>query len=127
MLVAGKTHFVVDFYDCKGMDSTFLGILAGLALDLRKKQSDGICMLSRLEGRNLELVQNLGLDKLATVKLEDFSSVTSGNDGIALAETAVPYEAMKSLILNAHQNLIQADTHNSLKFQDVITFLQAAH
>jgi len=33
----GKSHLVLDFENCKGMDSTFLGILAGTAIELRKR------------------------------------------------------------------------------------------
>jgi hypothetical protein len=47
------------------MDSTFLGILVGLALKLRKFEDEGFLTLVNLRGRNLETVKNLGIQKIA--------------------------------------------------------------
>ncbi|MGH8019871.1 MAG: STAS domain-containing protein, partial [Opitutaceae bacterium] len=63
----GKRRFVVDFAECTGMDSTFLGVLAGTALELRKTVPAGSFVFCRLGARNMELVRNLGLHRLATV------------------------------------------------------------
>ena len=63
----GKTRFVVDFSQCAGMDSTFLGVLAGAALKLRALSPPGSLVLCRLSPRNLELLRNLGLHELLCV------------------------------------------------------------
>ena len=55
----------VDFQHCSSMDSTFLGILVGLALQLRKLEVAGKLTLINLVGRNLETVKNLGIHKIA--------------------------------------------------------------
>ena len=39
MVKEGNRFFVIDFQHCSSMDSTFLGILVGLALQLRKLES----------------------------------------------------------------------------------------
>ena len=52
----GHRRFIFDFFECTGMDSTFLGVLAGAALDLRKAVPTGTLVLTRLGQRNLELV-----------------------------------------------------------------------
>ena len=67
MLRQGKKRFVLDFLHCTSMDSTFLGVLAGSALELRKVAPDGSLVLARVGPRNLELVRNLGLHRLLTV------------------------------------------------------------
>src|SRR5580692_3808369 len=61
----GKNRFVIDFLRCTGMDSTFLGVLAGAALSLRPPGGDakGNIVLVRLGPRNLELIKNLGLHR----------------------------------------------------------------
>lgn len=41
MVQQGKRHFVIDFQNCTGMDSTFLGILAGAGIELMKCQPKG--------------------------------------------------------------------------------------
>src|SRR5476651_856405 len=73
MLRQGKTRVVIDFLHCTSMDSTFLGVLAGIALELRKLQAPGMLVLSRVGPRNLELIRNLGLHRLLTVDAGDFS------------------------------------------------------
>lgn len=41
MLSNGGRRILIDFEECKGMDSTFLGILAGTAIELRKLSPAG--------------------------------------------------------------------------------------
>jgi len=71
MMKQGKTKFAVDFLRCTSMDSTFLGVLAGFALELRKCNPKGSLVLTRMGQRNLELVRNLGLHKLLTVDISE--------------------------------------------------------
>lgn len=123
MVREGKSRIVLDFEHCKGMDSTFLGILAGTALELRKQTPAGVLILSKLGERNHELVCNLGLQNLLTIA-EDLSNCS---DTVVDAE----FSALKNMevsdaknVLSAHENLVQADTENAAKFQDVIAFLK---
>src|SRR5882762_2085606 len=67
MMRQGKNRFVLDFQQCASMDSTFLGVLAGAALELKKTAPDGSFILTRVAQRNLELIRNLGLHRLLTV------------------------------------------------------------
>ncbi|HKB57390.1 MAG TPA: STAS domain-containing protein, partial [Lacunisphaera sp.] len=45
MFKHGKKRFVVDFQLCTSMDSTFLGVLAGAALELRRQTPPGALTL----------------------------------------------------------------------------------
>ena len=123
MLKHGRKSFVVDFLNCASMDSTFLGVLAGAALELRRQRPSGTLTLVRLGERNLELVRNLGLHRLATVDAGDsrmnFHGGATGLDTRARGEI----ESAK-LVLEAHENLVQADPANAAKFQDVLAFLR---
>lgn len=123
MIGQGRRRFVVDFSGCTGMDSTFLGVLAGLALDLRKSDPKGTVVFCRLGDRNLELIRNLGLHRLATVDM--------GDDLIASGGATEPLESGKMdelenarMCLEAHENLVEADQANQEKFQDVLVFLK---
>jgi len=124
MVGQGKLHFVVDFQHCASMDSTFLGVLAGLALELRRRNPPGTLVVSRVGRRNLELLRNLGLHRLLTVDAGDAAP------GDARAPTALECAADRSdveharLVLEAHENLIAADPANQGKFQDVMAFLR---
>jgi len=121
---SGSRKFVFDFSECLGMDSTVLGVLAGCALDLRRMEPKGSMVLSRLGTRNRELVENLGLHRLATV---DFGNGNAGAVGATegLAGEPINDELENARIcLEAHENLIEADNTNRAKFQDVISFLK---
>ena len=122
----GKSRFVVDFQQCSGMDSTFLGILAGLGIRLMKTEPKGTVVLTRLGARNRELVRNLGLHRLLI--LDDGDTVpgdTEGKELEAVQDDAHLSEVENArLVLQAHENLVEIDASNKTKFQDVISFLK---
>lgn len=119
MLSRGKHRFLVDFENCQGMDSTFLGILAGTALELKKKDPPGELTLCKLSERNQELITNLGLQNLLTISENDTEAESAKFDSLENEEVS---DARN--VLEAHENLAQADEHNVAKFQDVISFLK---
>jgi len=123
MIAEGKTRFVMDFSACSSMDSTFLGVLAGTALQLRKLTPQGSLVLARVEARNLELVRNLGLHRLLTIDTGEavIESVAGAKPLTCKARTEV--ESAR-LVLQAHENLIQVDETNRKKFEDVLSFLK---
>jgi anti-anti-sigma factor len=118
IIEGGSRHIFIDFEGCKGMDSTFLGILAGSAIDLRQLTPAGDLVVGNLSERNYELIRNLGLQNLLTVAK---GTTKAGNNFDALKNQEV--SDAKS-ILKAHENLTEADQGNVAKFQDVIAFLR---
>ncbi|MCR6657398.1 MAG: STAS domain-containing protein [Opitutus sp.] len=123
MLRQGRTRFVIDFQNCSSMDSTFLGVLAGAALQMRKLAPGGRLIVSRVGPRNLELIRNLGLHRLLTVDAGDVP-LGSENSGAALPCTEASELENARLVLEAHENLVAADESNRSKFQDVLAFLK---
>lgn len=119
----GKTRFIVDFDHCTSMDSTFLGVLAGAALQLRKKDPPGRMVFSRVGERNLELIRNLGLHRLVTVDAGSFP-MNFGQPPTALQECQRTEIENARLVLEAHENLVATDESNRGKFQDVLSFLR---
>jgi anti-sigma B factor antagonist len=119
----GKTRFVVDFRQCTSMDSTFLGVLAGAALELRRQTPPGTLTLARVGERNLELIRNLGLHRLATVDAGSFQMNFTGGAQPLEGKARTEIESAR-LVLEAHENLITADAANAAKFQDVLAFLR---
>ena len=118
IITGGSRHIFIDFDTCKGMDSTFLGILAGTALELRKLTPVGELVVGNLSERNYELICNLGLQNLLTV-CKDKTEATDDLDALQNQEIS---DATN--ILQAHENLTWADKENVSKFQDVIAFLR---
>jgi anti-sigma B factor antagonist len=123
MLRQGKTRFVIDFRGCTSMDSTFLGVLAGAALALRKKTPPGSLVLARIGVRNLELVRNLGLHRLLTVDGGELPPAANSSASPLSCPDRDELENAR-LVLEAHQNLISVDENNRGKFQDVLAFLK---
>lgn len=123
MLARGKTRFVLDFERCVSMDSTFLGVLAGAAIELRKTVPDGSIVVTRVGQRNLELMRNLGLHRLLTIDSGDFSLSFEKCDTPLEAKASGEVESAR-LVLEAHENLVNADETNRSKFQDVLAFLR---
>jgi anti-sigma B factor antagonist len=136
LLKEGVRRFVVDLDACTYLDSTFLGILLGLGLKLREIGA-GLLHILNASPRNLELLRNLGLDRL--ISIESTTGQTSGArpnpalnglNGVKeenLKEMAceVPSRAEAGpTILEAHVNLMEFDPRNVPKFKDVVEFLR---
>jgi len=122
VLADGQCKFVFDFADCSGLDSTFLGILAGVALAIRGKEEDSCMTLLQLGERNLETVKNLGIHRIANVRakenppdIENLEGIGDGFNG----ETASVRE-----VYEAHKRLTELNESNARKFHDVVAFLE---
>ncbi|MFW5883342.1 MAG: STAS domain-containing protein [Verrucomicrobiota bacterium] len=124
MIAKGKRSFVIDFAECSSMDSTFLGIMAGIALDLRTAKPPGKLVLTRLGARNLELVRNLGLHRILT--LDEGESLAQLRQQAEGKSEALPEQKVQDAkaLLEAHENLAEVDSSNAAQFQDVIAFLK---
>lgn len=122
----GKRRFVIDFQKCAGMDSTFLGIIAGLGLQMLKLSPPGAVVLCRLGDRNRELVRNLGLHRILIMETEGGPAMEGSGKGEVLgAERKLTELENARLVLEAHENLVELDASNKTRFQDVISYLQS--
>ena len=103
------------------MDSTFMGVLAGLSTVLKK--TDGEVLLSNLSEKNLFLLKMLGLLHLVRV---DATPVEMPFP--TLADQPLPATAdkrqMTQNMINAHEALIEASPENMVKFKDVLAYLK---
>lgn len=124
LLDQGRVKFLIDFRRCAGMDSTFMGILAGAAMKIKREYPEGYLELCNLNTRNMELVKNLGLHRILTIDSsmgEGDGEENDPDDGFE----SLPNQTVESKsILEAHRNLIDVDRSNAPKFQDVIKFLE---
>jgi len=139
LLKDGVRRFVVDLEACTYLDSTFLGILLGLGLKLREV-GPGLLHILNASPRNLELLKNLGLDRLISIEGGDVAAggFRGGLNGAApgiikavsedrLEEMPCPVPTKAEAaptILEAHENLMQFDPRNVPKFKDVVEFLR---
>ena len=128
LLKEGVSRFVVDLDACTYLDSTFLGILLGLGLKLREA-GHGLLHILNANPRNLELLKNLGLDRL--INIDDGTGTGAAHrNGVKdehLEEMPCPVPTRAEAaptILEAHVNLMQFDPRNVPKFKDVVEFLR---
>ncbi len=119
---------LIDMSDCTGMDSTFMGVVAGIAC-LIKSKSDFEFKLINLSPKNKKLLVTLGVDRVV-----DFSMSSTGeeqqladqNDG---TQTLEPDFANKldtaKTTLEAHETLVDIHPENFDKFKSVLEFLES--
>jgi anti-anti-sigma regulatory factor len=127
---AGCRSLVLDMAECVGMDSTFMGVLAGLAFRLKQKAAGRITMVN-LSLRTRGLLATLGLDvaidpHMAGATPESLQPYFQG-----AADPLTPLDTRKNsarataeTMLEAHENLVRLLPENLPKFKDVLTFLR---
>ena len=124
MVNRGHRIFVVDLKGCPVMDSTFMGTLAGVALRLREL-GQGHLRVVNLNERNLDLLANLGLDQLFIIGGDCEGSATpAAETQKPLPGGAIDKTAQAQTMLEAHEELVEANPDNAAKFKDVLEYLK---
>jgi anti-sigma B factor antagonist len=125
----GAHRFILDLTQCQLMDSTFLGVMAGLGLKFSKESnSSGHARIELLNPsqRVADLFDNLGIIQLFTV-------VTSPGSGAGTNElnpvdppcgTNADRKETTRICLEAHKLLMELNSANVPKFKDVTKFLE---
>lgn len=128
-IAAGESCLVVDLAGCTGMDSTFMGTLAGLAARL-STLDDGGLQVAQPGDRNRRSLEDLGLDFL--MKIDPVTADWRNQIDTIRASLKPPKALAKpgdlqrtALVLEAHQVLSNANEENARKFSGVVTLLEA--
>ena len=117
----GCGRVLVDMSDCRGMDSTFMGVLAGLAIQL-KKRKDGELVLRNLSDKNASLISTLGLSHL--VRMEKGGAGPAMPPDGQVLDTAVDKKDLAQTMITSHEVLVEVCPENALKFKDVLAYLK---
>lgn len=118
----------IDMTDCSGMDSTFMGVVAGLAC-LIKSKPDLSFKLIHLSEKNKKLLITLGVDRvvdysmLPTDEEEELMSHDASASQALEPDFANKLESAKTT-LEAHESLVNINPENFDKFKSVLEFLQ---
>lgn len=121
-------HFVLDLGECVTMDSTFLGVLAGLALrnsDGKETAADGQKLLLDLlnpNARIADLLDSLGVVHLFNV-LHQANPCTAIFEPVSNERPEPSKQEISRNCLEAHQLLMRINPDNVPKFKDVTQFL----
>src|SRR5205814_740452 len=121
LLQKGYTRFMLDVADCALMDSTCLGVLAGLGLKLNAPQPDNLERTIELLNPNpriAELLENLGV--LHLFKISSQAAINPEEKaGAKEVKPANPdREEVTRTCLEAHQTLMQINPENVSRFKD---------
>lgn len=123
ILDEGRTRLVVDLKHCEGMDSTFMGTLAGLSQRFRKAGGEPVVMTG-VSPKLAQLMKTLGLDQI--VQLQKASYKAGPEESQAIEEPAPESSSLESAehILEAHETLVAIAPENLTKFEDCLAFLR---
>jgi len=118
----GYSHFIFDLCDCRMMDSTFMGVLAGISLQLSNGKADAPPLeLLNACPRVAETLENLGVSHL--FKIGDSTGPISDKfEPLAQGDPASRVEVARTC-LEAHRTLMELNPGNAQKFKDVAQFL----
>jgi len=120
----GFDHFVFELRDCRTMDSTFLGLLAGIGLRFSGGKSIQVgapLELLNLNPRIAETLENLGVAGLFAIGT-CAEPLTGGFEPLAQAPGNTQVELARTC-LEAHETLMSIKPENVQKFKDVAQFL----
>ncbi len=123
MIQRGCREFMIDLRNCPMMDSTFMGTLAGIAINLRGL-GQGSVHIVQINDRNRDLVCNLGLDRLFTMEPGTGAAFGELNQKPLETEDATDKAGRTQTMLEAHEALVAADAANLAKFKDVLEYLK---
>jgi anti-anti-sigma factor len=124
----GILVLILDMAACAGMDSTFMGVLAGLALRLEK--NGGSVELANLNERMTALIATLGLDLVVRAHPpggappELAPLLEAETDQASIREAEFPHARTAETMLEAHETLVRISPDNLPKFRDVIEYLR---
>ncbi|MCD6459628.1 STAS domain-containing protein [bacterium] len=114
---------IIDFKECTGMDSTFIGVLTGVNLRLIKKKAN-IIQIANITKTNRALLETLGVIRFFNILEEE--CVFDINFESVADTPEYPDEAIDQIkhILEAHKHLMEADEQNKERFKLVAETLE---
>ena len=111
----------IDLEECTWMDSTFMGMLAMLGLNAKKK---GVpAEIWNASEQNEKLLGGLGLKKVFAFQAGAFGGADDA-PAASTASNAVTAENNARNVLDAHQTLMDIDEANVPKFEKVVEYVR---
>ncbi|VGO22762.1 STAS domain-containing protein [Pontiella sulfatireligans] len=121
-------RILIDMAECTGMDSTFMGVIAGLAC-LIKSKPDLTFKLINLSDKNRKLLVTLGVDRVVDYSLTAASEEQQlcdqqGDETQTLEPDFADKLNAAKTTLEAHEALVDINPENFNKFKSVLEFLE---
>ena len=108
----------IDLEECTWMDSTFMGMLAMLGLNAKKKGAPA--EIFNASEQNEKLLDGLGLRKVFSFRNGESLNVAD----VPAASNDSSAESRARNVLDAHQTLMDIDVGNVSKFEKVVEYVK---
>jgi anti-anti-sigma regulatory factor len=120
--------FVIDLANCPGMDSTFMGTLTAIAQEMKRRGKPGAVEILNANERNRQSLVKLGLQHMLRIDESGTSwqrerELVAHNVTQPLPPADLDRHERIEMVLEAHEALIQANSENRSRFQDVLEYL----
>lgn len=125
----GWKKFVIDLNHCRGIDSTFIGMLYRHAVKVEDQGEEGLLEVINAGERNERSIRKLGLDRLIRMDPEGLrwrQEQDLVRENLEMQASCEPLSKIEQtqMVLDAHEALVQANEENQSRFCNVIDFLK---
>ena len=121
-------RILIEMSDCSGMDSTFMGVVAGIACYIKSRPAFSFKLIN-LSEKNQKLLVTLGVDRVVDYTLsaseeeQDLLNRLNGSTRSLETKASSKLDAAKTT-LEAHETLVEINPDNLSKFKSVLEYLQ---
>lgn len=120
----GRHRFLVDLSQCETMDSTFMGVLASIAIGQTAAGAGKLVVLN-CNAQTMRLLKTLGLVTMMDVRSGTAPELNRAEASLkATATPEVTRLEQLCMTLQAHRELIALDEKNEVRFQSVVKYLE---
>ncbi len=116
----GLAGFVIDLSETEMIDSTNLGVLAGIAKRMEVRGGPRVTLVSNRADIN-EVLVSMGLDEVFEIVA---SSVTGADQDHELLPENVDRASAARTLLKAHRTLMSLNEANQALFEEVVSTLE---
>ncbi|MBN1477673.1 STAS domain-containing protein [Candidatus Sumerlaeota bacterium] len=118
------TELIIDLERCTSLDSTFMGVLAGVGLNQRASKR-GRMMLVNLNEHTSRQLHTLGLNHILDIRTGPTELPSSSGTLFEKIPEAQPQSRIEQIrmMIEAHERLIDAHRGNEVRFQGVLAYL----
>ncbi len=120
----GMSNFIIDLEACPGMDSTFMGMLAGLGIGFRENKKGEISIVGTTVKTRSSL-KELGLQYLMAIEPTDgpwFENMDEARGNLVLLDQKSEIDR-EAHVLECHEDLCIADEGNLHRFRTVLDMM----
>ena len=122
LLDAGYERVVVDLGQCTGMDSTFLGVLAGMATHIEDRKGPMVVIINS-SPENIETLDDVGLTNFieirpGAIEVPQLETYRIDDDTVSDVDRV-------EFIKEAHERLVAIDERNQKTFGPMIQAMTA--